>query len=279
MQSLSCQSSSQFKARLIAAPKKSPRRVGRYLIIGITGVIGLLFVHYLTLKVGFFRVKQISVSGNEHYTQNEVIAALDLSSRQSDVRTISRSVVEQRLKQKLSYVKQADLSKSILKRSLTLEITERKPVALLEYPENSLIRFVLVDLEGYVLEYIESLPASSSIVTIITIDQQVPSVGGRVEADSVQLALNVLNLVLSLAPEIVPTLQTIDTNRPDKITLQFSNLPIVWISSDFIQTGIYHISLFIKKQTILMETGQHTSNPLDGYVDARFRDAIYWGGR
>lgn len=279
MQSLSCQSSSQFKARLIAAPKKSPRRVGRYLIIGITGVIGLLFVHYLTLKVGFFRVKQISVSGNEHYTQNEVIAALDLSSRQSDVRTISRSVVEQRLKQKLSYVKQADLSKSILKRSLTLEITERKPVALLEYPENSLIRFVLVDLEGYVLEYIESLPASSSIVTIITIDQQVPSVGGRVEADSVQLALNVLNLALSLAPEIVPTLQTIDTNRPDKITLQFSNLPIVWISSDFIQTGIYHISLFIKKQTILMETGQHTSNPLDGYVDARFRDAIYWGGR
>ena len=279
MQSLSCQSSNQFKTRLITAPKKSPRRVGRYLIIGITCVIGLLFVHYLTLKIGFFRVKQISVSGNEHYTQKEVIAALDLSSRQSDVHTISRSVVEQRLKQKLSYVKQAHLSKSILKRSLTLEITEREPVALLEYPENSPIRFVLVDLEGYVLEYIELLPASSSIVTIITTDQQVPSVGDRVAADSVQLALNVLNLTLSLAPEIVPTLQTIDTNRPDKITLQFSNLPIVWISSDFIQTGIYHISLFIKKQTIFMETGQHTLNPLDGYVDARFRDAIYWGGR
>ena len=280
MQSLSCQSSSQFKARLITAPEKSPRRFRRYLIIGITCVIGLLFVHYLTLKVGFFRVKQISVSGNEHYTQKEVIAALGLSSRQSDVHTISRPVIEQRLKQKLSYVKQAHLSKSILKRSLTLKITEREPVALLEYPENSPVRFALVDLEGYVLEYIESLPASSSIVTIITAEQPVPSsVGDRVDADSVQLALNVLNLALSLAPEIVPTLQTIDTNRPDKITLQFSNLPIVWISSDFIQTGIYHISLFIKKQTILMETGQHTSNPLDGYVDARFRDAIYWGGR
>ena len=99
------------------------------------------------------------------------------------------------------------------------------------------------------------------------------------DADSVQLALNVLNLVLSLAPEIVPMLQTIDANRPDKITLQFSNLPIVWISSDFIQTSIYHISLFIKNQTILMEKGQHTSNPLDGYLDARFKDAIYWGGR
>ena len=279
MQSSSCQFSNQFKARLISAPEKSPRRVGRYLIIGITCVIGLFFIHYLTLKVGFFRVKQISVSGNEHYTQKEVIAALDLRSRQSDVHTISRSVIEQRLKQKLSYVKQAHLSKSILKRSLTLEITEREPVALLKYPENSPIRFVLVDLEGYVLEYIGSLPASSSIITIISTEQQVPSVGDRVDSDSVQLALNVLNLALSLAPEIVPTLQTIDTNRPDKITLQFSNLPIVWISSDFIKTGIYHISLFIKDQMMFMETGQHTSNPLNGYLDARFKDAIYWGGR
>ena len=279
MQSLSCQSSNQFKARLIAAPEKSPRRVGRYLIIGITCVIGLLFIHYLTLKVGFFRVKQISVSGNEHYTQKEVIAALDLSSRQSDVHTISRSAIERRLKQKLSYVKQAHLSKSILKRSLMLEITEREPVALLKYPENSPIRFVLVDLEGYVLEYVESLPASSSIVTIISTEQQVPSVGDQVDSDSIQLALNVLNLALSLAPEIVSTLQTIDTNRLDKITLQFSNLPIVWVSSDFIQTGIYHISLFIKNQTMLVEKGQRTSNPLNGYLDARFKDAMYWGGR
>ena len=279
MQSLSCQSSNQFKARIIAVPKKSPRRVGRYLTIGITCIIGLLFIYYLTLKVGFLRVKQISVSGNEHYTQKEVIAALDLSSRQGDVHTISRSVVEQQLKQKLSYVKQAHLSKSILKRSLTLEITEREPVALLKYPENSPIRFVLVDFEGYVLEYVESLPASSSIVTIISTEQQVPSLGDRVDVDSVQLALNVLNLALRLAPEIVPTLQTIDTNQPDKITLQFSNLPIVWISSDFIETGIYHIALFIENQTMLMKKGQHTSNPLDGYLDSRFKDAVYWGGR
>lgn len=279
MQSLSCQSSNQFKARLIAAPEKSPRRVGRYLIIGITCVIGLLFIHYLTLKIGFLGVKQILVSGNEHYTQKEVIAALDLSSHQRHVHTISRSAVEQRLKQKLSYVKQAHLSKSILKRSLTLEITEREPVALLKYPDNNPIRFVLVDLEGYVLEYVESLPASNSIVTITSAEQQVPSVGDRVDADSVQLALNVLNLALSLAPEIVPTLQTIDTNQSDKITLQFSNLPIVWLSSDFIKTGIYHIDLFMKNQTMLRKEGQHTSNPLSGYLDARFKEAIYWGGR
>ena len=279
MQSSSRQFSNKFKARVIQAPEKPPCLVGRYLIIGLTCVIGLLFIHYLTTKSGFFRVKRVSVAGNEHYTQKEVIAALDFSPRQSDVHTISGVAVEQRLKQKLSYVKQAHISKSILKRSLTLEITEREPVALLKYPEKSRVRYVLVDLEGYVLEYIESLSVPSSIVTIICTERRIPNVGNRVDSDSVQLALNVLNLVLSLVPEIVPTLQTIDANRPDKIALQFNNIPMVWISSDFIKSGVYHISLFMKNQVMLMETGQHTSNPLNGYLDARFKDAIYWGGQ
>ena len=279
MQSSLYQSSNRFKDRLVLAPDNAPRHIGRYLLIGITCVVGLLFIYYLALKVGFFHVKQISVSGNEHYTQQEVIAALNLSARQSDVHTISRAVIEQRLKQKLSYVKQAHISKSILKRSLTLEITEREPFALLKYPENSRMCFVLVDLEGHVLEHIESLSAANWIVTIINSGQQLPRVGDRVDSGSVQLALNVLKLVLSLAPEVVPTLQTIDANRSDKIILQFSNLPIVWISSESIKTGIHHVDLFMKNQTILTEKGQHTSNPLNGYLDTRFKDAIYWGGR
>ncbi len=279
MQFSSLQFSNRFKDRLLPAPKDSPRHVGRYLIIGMACIIGLLFIHYSTTKIGLFRVKRISVSGNEHYTQKEVIAALDLSHRHSDVHTISRDAIEERLKQKLSYVKQANISKSILKRSLTLEITEREPVALLKYPENSRIPFVLVDLEGYVLEYIESPPASSSVVMIVSAGRRVPSVGDRVNSDSVQLALNVLNLALSLTPEIVTTLQTIDANQPDKITLEFSRIPIVWLSSDFIKNGIYHISLFMKNRAMLMKKGQPTSDPLSGYLDARFKDAVYWGGQ
>ncbi len=279
MQSSLRYSSDQFKARLISVPEKSSPHIGRYLMIGITCVVGLLFIHYLTLKAGFFHVKQISISGNEHYTQKEVIAALNLNPRQSDVRTISGAAIEQRLKQKLSYVKQAHISKSILRRSLTLEITEREPVALLKYPEDSRVRFALVDLEGYVLEHIELLAISNSIVTVINNERQLSNVGDREDAGSVQLALNVLKSVLSLVPEVVPTLQTIDANQSDKIILQFSNLPIVWISSDSIDTGIYHINLFMKNQTIPTGKGQHTSNPLDGYLDARFKDAIYWGGR
>ena len=279
MQSSSPQLSNQLKTRLLTVTEDSPRHVGRYLMIGVACIIGLLFVHYLTLRGGFLRVKRISVSGNEHYTQKEVIAALDSRLRQSDVHAISGAVIEKRLKQKLSYVKQAHISKSILKRSLVLKIIEREPIALLKYLENGHVHFVLVDLEGYVLEYVESPSVSSSIVTIISTEKQVPNVGDRVDSDSVQLALNLLNLMLNLTPEIVPTLQTVDANRPDKIILHFSNIPIVWVSSDLIKTSIYHINLFMKNQMVLKEKGQHTSNPLNGYLDARFEDAIYWGGK
>lgn len=279
MQSSSPQLSNQFKTRLLPVPEDAPRHVGRYFMIGLACIIGLLFIHDLTSKSGFLRVKQISVSGNEHYTQKEIIAALDSRLQQSDVHTVSVPLIEKRLKQKLSYVKQAHISKSILKRSVTLEIIEREPGALLKYIKNNDVRLVLVDLEGYVLEYIEPPSASSSIVTIITTEKWMPSVGDRVDSDSVQLALNVLNLMLNLTPEIVPALKTIDANRPDKIMLQFSNVPIVWVSSDLIKTGIYHINLFMKNQMIPEERGQYTSNPLNGYLDARFEDAIYWGGQ
>lgn len=279
MQFSSLQFSNRFKDRLLSEPKDAPHHVGRYLIIGIACIIGLLFIHYLTSKAGFFRVKQIAVSGNAHYTRKEVIAALDLSPRHSDVHIISKSAIEKRLKQKLSYIKQAHISKNILKRSLTLEITEREPVALLKYSENSPSSFVLIDLEGYVLERVNLQSDSDSIVTIIGAEQQVPGVGDRVDSDSVQLALNVLNLALSLTPEIVPTLQTINANQPNKITLEFSNVPIAWISSDLIKTGIYHIGLFMKNQPALIKKGRQTSNPLNGYLDARFKDAIYWGGQ
>jgi hypothetical protein len=267
------------KARLSPVYENSPRKVGRYLTIGIALVIGLLFIHYLTSEVGFFRVKRISVSGNAHYTQTEVIAALGLSHQRNNVHTISRYAIEEQLKQKLSYIKQAHISKSILKRSLAIEITEREPVALLKYPEGSRIRFVLVDLEGYVLEYMKSPPAPDAVVTIISAGQQIPGVGDRVHSDGVHLALRILHAALSSTPEIVPTLHTIDANRPDKITLQFSNIPVVWISSDFIRIGIYHIGLLMKNRTTLIKKGQQISNPHNGYLDARFEEAIYWGGQ
>jgi cell division septal protein FtsQ len=269
----------QPKARLFPVHEKSSRKIERHLVLGITFAIALLFIYHLSSERGAFRVKQIAVSGSNRYTRTEIIAALGLSHRQSNVHTISESEIEKRIKQKLSYIKQANISKSVVKRSLTIEITERKPVALLKDPKNSEIRFVLVDLDGYMLEYTSSSQAADAIVTIIGDGQQLPGLGNQIDSDGVQLALKVIRVALSLTTKIVSALRTIDANQPDKITLQFSNLPVVWLSSDLIETKLYHVGLFMKNRTTLMKKGQKTSNPLNGYLDARFEDAVYWGGR
>ncbi|MCZ6680375.1 MAG: FtsQ-type POTRA domain-containing protein [Candidatus Poribacteria bacterium] len=267
----------QPKIRPFPERQNAVRRARRRFVLGITSVIAVLFIYHLSSTHGFFQVKHIAVSGSNRYTPTEIIAASGLSPRQRNVHTISTAEIENRLKRELSYIKQANISKSVVKRSLKIEVTEREAVALLEYLQNSRIRFVLVDLEGYVLEYVESPQPAKGTVTIIGDRRQLPQLGSQVYSDEVQLALKVLRTAIDLTPDIVPTLHTIDANQPDKITLQFSNLPVVWISSDRIETEIYHISLFMKHRATVVSTGQRHSNSLSGYIDARFEGAIYWG--
>ena len=78
---------------------------------------------------------------------------------------------------------------------------------------------------------------------------------------------------------MVSRLHTIDANQPDKITLQFDNLPVVWLASDFIEAGFHHINIFFKREKIILQKRKSTSNRLGGYLDARFKDTIYWGNK
>ena len=94
--------------------------------------------------------------------------------------------------------------------------------------------FVLVDLEGYVLEYIHSSQTSDAIVTIIGSGERLPPLGSLISSDNVQSALRVLNAAVTFS-EIISRLHTIDANHPDKITLQLTNLPIIWLASDLIE--------------------------------------------
>jgi cell division septal protein FtsQ len=255
------------------ARKRPSRKIGRYLALGVVCVIAFLFAYRLSSESGLFHVKEIAISGSDHYTQTEIVAALGMV----NVYTLSELEIENRLKRQFSYIKQANISKSVLQRSLSIEITEREPVALLEYPKRGRPRFVLVDHEGYVLEYRDSAKSTDEI-RIIADGQPPPKPGEQALSDSVQLALKVLRSAFRQTPEIANALRTIDANRPNRITLQLKNSPVVvWLSSDLIETGIYHAALFIR--AALMEERQRDLKFLRGYLDARFEEAIYWGGR
>ena len=69
------------------------------------------------------------------------------------------------LKEKLSYIKDAHITKHVMKRMLTIEITERNPFALLrvDSTDSKNHSFFLVDNEAHVLKHIETAVTGPSI--------------------------------------------------------------------------------------------------------------------
>ena len=236
------------------------------------------FIYFITSERDLFgvRVKNVSVLGNERYGSNEIVVASELSPNQSNV---PEQEIENRIKRKLRYVKQANISKSgVVNPNLTIQITERKPIALLKYHLNHEVHFLQVDPDGYVLENIDSPQAADTFVIIVADGQrQLPKRDSHVRSEGVQLALGVLRSAQSLTPEIASKLRTIDANKPEKIILQLDDLPVVWLSSDLIETGLNNIDLFLKNRTTIVK--QKKRNRMKGYLDARFEDAIYWGDK
>ena len=183
------------------------------------------------------------------------------------------------IKKELPFVKAVEVNRHFIKRTLEIQIVELEPFAQIKYnlsKDNA--RFVLVDQEGYVLEYRHSSQISDTMVTIIGSGKRLPEFGNLISSDNVQIALKVLNAAVTF-PEVAAQLHTIDANHPDKILLQVPNLPIVWLAPDLIETGLHHIELLLRHQNAGgTKTKRNVRHRKHGYLDARFEDAIYHGG-
>ncbi len=137
--------------------KNSKVYLWRRFIFGIAALVTLAFIGKVLLT--FFSVEYVSleVSGNRHYTDAHIYDIL--GANLDNIITESEEQTAAYLKKNLSYIKDAYISKQLMKRMLTITVTEREPFALLEYrliPKTSRrpakTAFFVVDREGYVLE-------------------------------------------------------------------------------------------------------------------------------
>ena len=110
-----------FKPIRSRAPKYRARRM---FILG-TFIVTLLFLAKILL--GFFDFEHVQVSvalfGNSHYTEGEIYNVL--GENLDNIVTDSEAQTVAYLKENLSYIKDAYVSRSFVKRQLTIEITER----------------------------------------------------------------------------------------------------------------------------------------------------------
>ena len=237
---------SQLQSRKLSTRKKvwlhpenenSRFKVKRRFAIGMTFVTVLAFIYFITSERDFFdvRAKNVSVLGDHSNTSKSGVA----------------------------------------KPKLNAEKLKRKPIALLKYHLNHKVRFLQVDLDGYILDIDAPPPSDSSVTIVADTRRQLPEPHTKVHSEGVQLALRVLRSVQSSTPEIASKLRTIDANQPDKITLQLDDSTVVWLSVNLLKTGLNNINLFLKNRTTVVK--QKKRNRKKTYLDARFEDAIYLG--
>ena len=277
------------------------QRLGRgtnakvYLFRRIVFILAVVLTLSFTGKIvlSFFGAEYVSLelSGNIHYTDVQIYDAL--GEQLQNIVTDSEEQTSIYLKKHLSYIKDAHVTKHVMKRMLTIEITEREPFVRLRVDStanaavNADSSFFLVDSEGHVLKHINKENANPQIseqfgkmVVLRAVSDELPKVGAAVEMSEVALGLELLKTALLQERNFATQIESIDASDPQKIKLQLDAFPVsVWLAADAIELGLHHIALFVKQHKIqVLQLIRENSVETQPYLDARFQDTVYLGG-
>lgn len=261
--------------------------------------IGLTFAFTTKIVLGFFGAEYVSfeLSGNLHYTEVQIY---DILAEQLDnIVTDSEEQTEAYLKENLSYIKEVHVSKHVMKRLLTIEITEREPFALLKFYKgfktpplpgttaDQECAFFLLDVDAHVLQSIAieetGVPVDRQfreMVALIAAGDKLPKVGTVVQISGVPSAIEVLKIAFFQQAGLATQIETIDASRLQQIKMQIEALPLpVWIAGDAIEAGLHHTTLLLKQyRARILELLKAYPDAVQPYLDARFEDSIYLGG-
>ena len=276
----------------------------RRIILVIAVLVTLAFTGKIVL--GFFRAEYVSleVSGNMHYTDVQIYDVL--GEKLENIVTDSEEQTADYLKESLSYIREVQVVKHVMKRVLTIEVTEREPFVLLGLRNasqadktlgnqssavsalrNGDISFFLVDSEGHVLKNIEVKETGQwrsegleEMVILPVVSNELPRIGTPFQSSEVKLGLEVLKTALLQEPALAAQIQIIDASDFQKIKLQIDALPIpVWLAGDAIESGLHHTALLLKQQkTRILELISEIPRARKPYLDVRYQDTLYLGG-
>ena len=284
----------------------------RRIILVIAVLVTLAFAGNIVLS--FFAAEYVSLelSGNMHYTDVQIYDVL--GEKLENIVTDSEKQTADYLKENLSYIKDVHVVKHVMKRILTIEVTEREPFALLGFGNasqisqvlmpraqilgsesptvsarlNGDISFFLVDIEGHVLKNIEvgeTNPSKSEgkpkeMVILPVESNELPRIGTAIQKSEVKLGLEVLKTALLQEPALAAQIGIIDANDFQKIKLQIDALPIpVWLAGDAIESGLHHIALLLKRhKTRILDLIDEIPSIRKPYLDVRYQDTLYLGG-
>ncbi len=281
---------SSMPARRLGKHPNAKIYMWRRVIFVLAFLITLSFIGKIAL--GFFSAEYVSLElyGNIHYTDVQIYDVL--GEKLENIVTDSEEQTAVYLQENLSYIKDVHVVKHVIKRILTITVTEREPFALLRFDDATQTSasadssFFLVDIDGHVLKNIEvgkaGLQKSGELegkVILLAEGDQLPKVGTAVQMPEVTLGLTVLKIALLQEPNLAAQMETIDASDSQKIELRIDGLPVpVWLAADTIESGLHHTVLLLKQHRIRVLGLISDAPNATPYLDARFQDALYLGG-
>jgi len=229
-------------------------------------IIALMAILGHKVASNMFPVRDISITGCHRLSQQDILDTLNIEVGNDSILKVSTSDIEKKL-EKLSFVKNASVSKRIIRGILEINLSERKVAAALRHRGENGYCYALIDPQGVLLEKCDNV---ENIIMIVGMeDLPLVELGKRLDAESVHLALSVIKK--SMMDGLYSKISAINANDPNKIFVYFIKKKfVVFISESSIEEGLKNINLVEdKNKKLFYKDG--------GYLDARFKDVVYKG--
>lgn len=142
--------------------KKEKKRRNRFKMVCAILVFAAIAAFLLS---PFFNIKTIYVDGYNMVSKESIITKSGIQ-KGSNIFKINIKKTKESVKA-ISYVKDVHISRNIIKKDITVKITERKPIGFIKSGTGS----CLIDNEGRILEFIDYIPQSLPEIAGIKIDK------------------------------------------------------------------------------------------------------------
>ncbi len=232
------------------------------------------------IKKAFFRssifaLKNVYVNGNKRVNSSDIIKVCRLDVTKDRLLLLMPHIIERRIKFSSSYIDDVNLKRRLLDGSITLEIKEKEPAAIVSNSEGRDL-YIVVDHNGLILDKISEInKVLYDIPIIYCSDAIIKKYEMRkfsfLVSPSVSLSLKVLKDANELKLKLLSNIHNIDAHNPDDIIVNLKNNMAIRLSRDRIHEGL------IDAENWLLRYGSDVSKFGFLYMDVRFPGAIYLG--
>lgn len=184
-----------------------------YLMLFVASVIIL----YALSRTVFFKVENYEISGNERYSDSEILGAAGLGDNEN-LYNIDLSATEQKIKKALIYIDDVNVSRE-LPSTIVIEVTEAEEFACCQYEGN---RYAVISRSGRYLSTEQAEP-DEELLQIYGLDLIDVSLGDEFtssDENKKTIIMNLLDVIEDICPGMIDYIDI--TDRTD-ILMSYDN--------------------------------------------------------